>query len=123
MQKNAIGNMVVSSDELVQFIVALASIITNNYNMNNSYLGIKEICREDTHLVISYVTARWGSPMSVSKGRILNTADLPKFIYKNGRKLKPKIHKFGDDGISVKHEIEIELRLQHRTNHLENETI
>lgn len=162
--------------------------------MGNSGFKIEEIGHEDSSLIAEYIANCWGSPMSVSKGRILNTTDLPGFIckdrgkiiglitykidksnceivtfnseYKNlglgtqllnkvidrangigcnrvwlittndntnalrfyqkrgfewigfykdsmieSRKLKPEIHKFGDDGIPVKHEIEFELKL------------
>lgn len=162
--------------------------------MNNDFI-IQEIGIEHKSLVGSFISEKWGSPMSVSKGRMFDTTQLPGFIcvedsiiaglvtynidtegceivtlnseqgnqglgtrliekviekakendcqrvwlittndnsnairyyqkrgfewvgfYKNAmegaRKLKPEIHKVGDHGIPVKHEIEFELRLE-----------
>nr|WP_319265140.1 GNAT family N-acetyltransferase [uncultured Draconibacterium sp.] len=55
--------------------------------MNNLDYEIREICPKDSQLIASYIANCWGSPLSVSKGRILNTVDLPGFIYKDGDKV------------------------------------
>lgn len=50
--------------------------------MNNPNFKINEIEKADSSLIASFITEQWGSPMTVSKGRLSNTADLPGFILK-----------------------------------------
>jgi GNAT superfamily N-acetyltransferase len=54
--------------------------------MNKSDFDITEIRNEDSSLIASFISDSWGSPMSVSKGRIFNTTDLPGFIQKRDEK-------------------------------------
>ena len=55
--------------------------------MHNLAFEISEISSEESSLVASYVAGLWGSAMSISRGRILNTAELPGFICKKGNKV------------------------------------
>ncbi len=55
--------------------------------MNNSDFEITKIRTEDSDLIESFISDCWGSPMSVSRGRIFNTADLPGFIYINDKEV------------------------------------
>lgn len=48
---------------------------------------IFEIEDDDINLVNSFITARWGSSLSVSKGKVHNTARLPGFICKENDKI------------------------------------
>lgn len=41
---------------------------------------IFEVKKEHKQLVETFITDRWSSTMSVSKGRILNTVNLPGFL-------------------------------------------
>jgi len=43
--------------------------------------------KKDGPLVAVFVAASRGSPMSVSRGRIFNTSELPGFMYKEGEKI------------------------------------
>lgn len=49
--------------------------------MNNNF-DITEIKAEDSPMIASFVSERWGSPMSVSRGKMFDTTDLPGFICK-----------------------------------------
>ena len=55
--------------------------------MNNYHFEITKIKTEDSSLIASFIADSWGSPMSVSRGRIFNTADLPGFIYKKDKRV------------------------------------
>jgi RimJ/RimL family protein N-acetyltransferase len=55
--------------------------------MNNSDFEITAIGGEDSPLIATFITNSWGSPMSISRGRIFNTTDLPGFIYKKNKKV------------------------------------
>jgi len=48
---------------------------------------IREISRDDSSLIASFISDIWGSPMSVSKGRIFNTSELPGYICKRDNKI------------------------------------
>ena len=50
--------------------------------MDNSDFEITEVSKEDSTLIASFIAVNWGSPMSVSKGRIFNTSELPGFTNK-----------------------------------------
>lgn len=56
--------------------------------MDNSELKITETRKEDSPLIVSFITKSWGSQMSVSKGKILNIADLPGFICKKDKDIQ-----------------------------------
>ena len=47
--------------------------------MSHNFI-IREIEAGHEALIRSFIADQWGSPMSVSKGRILNTVDLPGFL-------------------------------------------
>ena len=55
--------------------------------MDNSGFNISEIKTEDKPLVASFISDNWGSPMSVSKGKMFNTTELPGFISKKDSKV------------------------------------
>ena len=55
--------------------------------MNKTDFEISEISSEDSSLIASFITDSWGSPMSVSRGRIFNTANLPGYICKKENKI------------------------------------
>ncbi len=55
--------------------------------MSSSRFNITEIDKKDGPLVAAFVAASWGSPMSVSRGRIFNTSELPGLVYKEGEKI------------------------------------
>ena len=55
--------------------------------MNNPDIEIKEVSKGDSPLIASFIEERWGSPISVSKGRVFNTADLPGFLYKKDKEI------------------------------------
>ena len=55
--------------------------------MNNSDFKISEIQDEDKILVTNFITDNWESPISVSKGKVHNTAELPGFICKADDKI------------------------------------
>ncbi len=46
------------------------------------HFQISPITKEDNKLVGSFIAARWGSPMSVSRGRLFDTTNLPGFLCK-----------------------------------------
>ncbi len=48
---------------------------------------ITEITNDDSSLIASFIAERWGSSMSVSRGRIFNTADLPGYVYIKDNKI------------------------------------
>ena len=58
-----------------------------NLNERKNYdFKISEITRKDKFSIASFIANRWGSTMSVSRGRILDTLSLHGFIYiKNKR--------------------------------------
>lgn len=55
--------------------------------MNKKDFEISEISSEDSSLIASFISDSWGSPMTVSRGRIFNTADLPGYICKKENKI------------------------------------
>lgn len=55
--------------------------------MNKTDYEITEISKEDSTLIESFIAESWGSPMSVSRGRIFNTTSLPGFVYKRDNKI------------------------------------
>ena len=59
----------------------------NNNAINNMDFEISEIRSEDRALIESFISDSWGSPLSVSRGRIFNTTDLPGLIYKLDNKV------------------------------------
>ena len=55
--------------------------------MSNSDFYISEINTEDKPLVDSFISNGWGSSISVSKGRIFNTTELPGYICRMDNKV------------------------------------
>jgi len=55
--------------------------------MIRSDFDITEIKTADSPLIASFITDRWSSPMSVSRGRIFNTADLLGYILKRDKEV------------------------------------
>lgn len=55
--------------------------------MDSPDFDIIKIRKKDSIQVKSFITESWGSPMSVSRGKIFNTAHLPGFMYKNGKEI------------------------------------
>lgn len=55
--------------------------------MNSSDFEITEIRPKDRAIIEWFISNSWGSPMSVSRGRIFNTIDLPGFICKRDNKV------------------------------------
>lgn len=55
--------------------------------MDGPDFDIIKIRKKDSVQVKSFITESWGSPMSVSRGKIFNTAHLPGFMYKNDKEI------------------------------------
>lgn len=55
--------------------------------MDTNFFQIKEVGKEDRPLVASFISESWSSPLSVSRGRIFDTTDLPGFLYKEDGKV------------------------------------
>ena len=48
---------------------------------------INEISSKDSSLVASFIAESWGSPMSISRGRMVDTSKLPGFICKKDNQI------------------------------------
>jgi N-acetylglutamate synthase-like GNAT family acetyltransferase len=55
--------------------------------MNKADLNISEINDTDKTLVSDFISDSWGSPLSVSRGKIYDTPNLPGFICKKNDKI------------------------------------
>jgi N-acetylglutamate synthase-like GNAT family acetyltransferase len=55
--------------------------------MNKADLNISEINDTDKTLVSNFISDSWGSPLSVSRGKIYDTPNLPGFICKKNDKI------------------------------------
>lgn len=55
--------------------------------MNEIDMEITKICETDKALISDFITKNWGSPFSVSRGKIYHIVDLPGFICKQGGKI------------------------------------
>lgn len=55
--------------------------------MNEFYLDITEISDADKSLISAFITENWGSPFSISKGKMHDAVNLPGFICKQDGKV------------------------------------
>lgn len=55
--------------------------------MKNIEYKISETTKDDKSIVAAFVAESWGSPLSVTRGKIHNTSELPGFIVKSDNKI------------------------------------